>query len=149
MLERHEKTIMGKNKSKYLAIAIFVVFMGVVGMSISNSWSALEAYGYDTWASKNHIAGFVFWAINGVFVLGFVLSFVAFKFITIIYVLRRICVELTEDKVIRVRPTNPDKAGGLEVPSRQPARARLRPGGGSRPSLSPTRKTTRGPMTSC
>jgi hypothetical protein len=113
ILKRHERTILGKNNSKYLAMALFVGFVVWAGLLTWSNWFAFETYGYDGWVSRHHMAGFVVVTIYNVLITAVAGSFVTFKFVTITHVMRSICMELTTRGVIIVRPMNPDKAGGL------------------------------------
>lgn len=113
LLKQNEETILGQNNSKYLAIALFLGFMVWVGLATKSNWFALESYGFDTWTSSEHMLGFVAVTIYNGLVSALLTWFVTFKFITIMHVMRSICVSLTEKGVIRVRPMSPDGAGGL------------------------------------
>ena len=113
MLRKQERTILGQNNSRYLSIALFAPFILWAVVTLRNVWFASDTFGVDYWYSQHHVANFALAVIYTAFIWVLAMWFVAFKFITIMHVMRSICVELTKKKVIRVRPMSPDKAGGL------------------------------------
>lgn len=98
-----------------MAVGVFVFFIVLIGMGQWNNWFVENTFHRDMWFSRHHLTGFAVAVFYNTTVLGFVLGFLTFKIMAIIHVTRAICVDLTTAGVFRVKPTNPDKAGGLGI----------------------------------
>lgn len=113
LLHKYEFIILGKEKSNILKYVLFCGGLVWSVMLASAHYYAADAYGFDIYFSQKHLVTFVVRAIYETIVFGFLFPFILFKFLTILYTIKHICIDLTKKEIIRLRPINPDKAGGL------------------------------------
>ena len=108
--KRADTILMGKgNKSRYLAAILFLIgFLWVISVSVGIAYTV-----DDDWVSTTYLMSYVAHTLYITVFYGIITPFLAFKLITILHAMRSICFKLTKDEVLRVRPLNPDKAGGL------------------------------------
>ena len=112
-LKGYENVLSGKGKSAYLAIGLVVLGVAAWGLATSTHWFATEsfAYGYDIWSSQSFLTGFLVRAFYELLVYGVVIPYVLFKLLTILYIMRRSCLDWGRE--LKLRPLNSDQAGGL------------------------------------
>lgn len=108
-----EKKILGKEKYRY--IKFLFVFMGLIwsGFGAFSHFHATSRYGFDIWSSQNNLISFYARTIFDIIFIGFILPSILFKFVMILVSMKSITSSLTNRGVIKLRPLNPDKAGGL------------------------------------
>lgn len=115
ILNSYEMKFLGKGK--YFFIQILFIFGGItwVALGAKTHWYAIENYGMDIWSSQNYLTSFYTRTFYELIVFGFIFPIVLFKYFMIIHSMRHICIKFTKMQVIKLRPLNPDRAGGLGV----------------------------------
>jgi len=113
LLQKYESIILGNSKSKILKYILLLGGLAWSAMMATAHYYALDTYGYDLWSSQNYLVTFITRTIYETIVFGFLFPLLLFKFLTTLYTIKHICLDLTKEKIIRLRPINPDKAGGL------------------------------------
>lgn len=115
ILRRKQEALLGKSKSKYLRAVLVVIGLALWALATNTHWFSAEtfAYGVDSWSSKNYMTSFAVRTIYEFVLYVFAAPYVLFKLVTILHIMRSTCVELTIAEVLRIRPLNPDKAGGM------------------------------------
>ena len=110
--QRADTILMRKgNKSRYLAAVLFSIgLLWVVSVSVGIAYTV-----DDVWPSTTYPMSFAALTLYMTLFYGLVTPFLVFKLMTILHAMRSVGFDLTKLKVIRVRPLNPDKAGGLGV----------------------------------
>jgi hypothetical protein len=113
ILESTEIKVLGKGKFKYLKLAFYIggVLWAVLGAK--SHWFAIDTYGGNIWSSQSYQVSFFIRTIFELGVNGFLFPFILYKYAMILYSLRDVCRTLTKKKVLRLRPIDPAKAGGL------------------------------------
>ena len=115
ILKRYERRLMVKGGSRNLATVLVAIGLALWAQATGTHWFSTEsfAYGFDTWGSQNYMTTFLVRTLYEFVLYAMVGPYVLFKFIMILHTMRSICIELHRMKVLRIRPLNPDKAGGL------------------------------------
>lgn len=114
LLKTYEAKIIGEkwtNVIKYLMMGgglCYVLFIGARA-----HWFAMETYGMDIWSSRNYPISFYTRTFYEAIIFGLIFPVIIYKFLAILYTMKDICKKLTKMKVLRIRPVNPDRAGGL------------------------------------
>ena len=112
ILRKYEAIILGKSTKWFKNIAVLGGFCWVI-LGAKSHWFAFSTYSMDIWSSQNYLYSFIVRTIYEGIVFGILFPLTLFKFIMILYTMRSICRTLIENKAIRLRALNPDKAGGL------------------------------------
>ena len=112
-LKECESRILGKRNMKLCKLLFFIAGIAWVVMMANTHWNAICYYITDIWSSKSFRISFITRTFYEFIVIGIIFPYILFKFIMILISIRYICTKLTEDEAIRLRPLNPDRAGGL------------------------------------
>lgn len=113
MLKSAEDKIVGNGKMKYLKIAFFIGGVLWVAVAAKSHWFAIDTYGRDIWSSQTFRISFFIRTLFELVMFGYLFPLIIYKYLMILHTIRSICRQLTEEKVLKLRPLNPDKAGGL------------------------------------
>lgn len=113
ILKLTEKKLLGKGKLVYLKALFYICGIAWAALTTRSHWFTIEAYGRDIWSSQFHQLSFFIRALFELAVFGFVFPYILYKYAIILHSIRDICRKLTHDEVLKLRPLNPDKAGGL------------------------------------
>ena len=112
LLKEQEKWIQA-SESKKLKIAFIIGGLAWVVLGAKSHWFAVDTYGMDIWSSQNNQISFYARTVYEFFVFGLLFPLTLYKYVAIITSMRNVCFKLNKDGSIRIRPLNPDKAGGL------------------------------------
>lgn len=115
MLKRYEAKIMGKDHWLYLRILCIMIGLiwALVAAIAHFHIEGLPVIYQLVWSDHRFMANYILRTIYEFCVFGFVLPYFGFKFIAILHTLRGICKDLNKEGILRIRPLNPDRAGGL------------------------------------
>ncbi len=113
LLNKFRKIINAEGKYSKIKWGLIIGGIGWLLMGANAHWNAVSNYGQDIWSSKNHLTSFVIRTAYEAIIFGILFPLVLHKYLTILYSMKNILQELTERKALKLRPINPDKAGGL------------------------------------
>jgi len=115
MLARYEWSLLITGSARYLAVGMAALGLAIWGyVTVIHFFAPTNMeYGKDYWGSQNFMASFVVSTLFLFFLYVIALPYVFFKLMMVLQIMRRSCIELNDIKVLRIRPLNPDKAGGL------------------------------------
>ncbi len=114
LLKRYEKILLIQTSKSKIIFAIFII-CGII-------WATLLSYSHwyspifinkVSWASSKYFYNFILRTCFEIFLFGVIVPIIIYKLISIIFIMNNICKKLQNFNVLRLRPINPDKAGGL------------------------------------
>jgi len=110
-LKSYEDNLKGRGKSKILAALLFAIWLADWAFLTIQHWDSIATYGNDWWSSQNYLTSFVVRTIYEFFLYCVAIPYFLFKLVSILHIMRSSCIDLSQ--YLKIRPLNPDKAGGL------------------------------------